>query len=186
MRRSIHPTKARRITTRRPAAERSTPVRLTVNRVIAANAAPHGTEVEVDVGLSRDRRSVVVQVKSQDRGLLCTIRGKLGYFRYRSSGCLVLCINLVDMLMNPGQPEMALEEVKRRAADRVIEVVEDVVKASSPTPVLVKVGNFSPLPLSGEELMEGPLLVMSTIRREVLCLLNRVKLDNLLVSSFRG
>ena len=81
--------------------------------------------------------------------------------------------------------EMALEEVKRRAADRVIEVVEDVVKASSPTPVLVKVGNFSPLPLSGEELMEGPLLVMSTIRREVLCLLNGVKLDNLLVSPFR-
>ena len=162
------------------------PLGLTVNRVIAANAVRHGTEVEVDVGLARDRRSVVVQVKSQDRGLLSDINGKLGYFRYGNSGCLVFCINLVDMLVNLGPPGRALEEVKRRAADRVIEVVEDVVKASSPTPVLVKVGNFSPLPLSGEELMEGPLLVMSTIRREVLCLLNRVKLDNLLVSQFRG
>ena len=134
----------------------------------------------------RDKRSVVVQVKSQDHGLLCAIRGKLGYFRYGSSGCLVFCINLVDMLMNLRQPEMALEEVKRRAADRVIEVIEDVVKAVDPTPVLVKVGNFGPLPLSAGGLVEGPLLVMSTIRHEVLYLLNGVKLDNLLVSPFRG
>ena len=134
----------------------------------------------------RDRLSVVVQVKSQDRGLLCTIKGKLGYFRYGSSGCLVFCINLVDILVNLGPSERALEEVKRRAADRVIEAVEDVVKAVDSIPVLVKVGDFSPLPLSAGELMEEPLLVMSTIRREVLCLLNRVKLDNLLVSSFRG
>ena len=151
-----------------------------------ANAVRHDTEVEVDVGLSRDSRSVVVQVKSQDRGLLCGMKGKLGYFRYGSSSCLVFCINLVDMPMNLRPPERALEEVKRRAADRVIEVVEDVVKASSPTPVLVKVGDFSPLPLSAVGLMEGPLLVMSTIRHEVLDLLNGVKLDNLLVSPFRG
>ena len=45
-----------------------------------ANAVHHGTEVEVDV--VKGQRSVVVQVKSQNRGLLCTIRGKLGYFRY--------------------------------------------------------------------------------------------------------
>ena len=88
--------------------------------------------------------------------------------------------------MDLGQPEMALEEVKKRTADKVIEVVEDVVKASSPTPVLVKVGNFGPLLLSAVGLMGGPLLVMSTIRGEVLYLLNRVKLDNLLVSPFRG
>ena len=186
MRSGAHPTKAGRITTRRPAAERPVPLGLTVNRVIAANAAHHNTEVEVDVSLSRDRRSVVVQVKSQNRRLLCDIKGKLGYFRYGNSGCLVFCINLVDMLVNLGPPGRALEEVKRRAADRVIEVVEDVVKASSPTPVLVKVGNFSPLLLSAGELMEEPLLVMSTIRGEVLYLLNGVELDNLLVSSFRG
>ena len=151
-----------------------------------ANAVRHNTEVEVD--LARDGRSVVVQVKSQNRRLLYAIRDKLGYFRYGNSGCLVFCINLVDMLMNLYQvpPESALEEVKRRAADKVIEVIEDVAKASSPTPVLVKVGNFSPLLLSAEGLMEEPLPVMSTIRREVLYLLIRVKLDNLLVSSFRG
>ena len=34
---------------RRPAAEVLTPVRLTVNRVIMANAVPHNTGVEVDV-----------------------------------------------------------------------------------------------------------------------------------------
>ena len=96
----------------------------------------------------------------------------------------MLCINLVDMPMKLGPPEMALEDAKRRAADRVIEVIEDVVKASSPTPVLVKVGNFSPLPLSA--LMEEPLLVISRFRDEVLDLLNGVKLDNLLVTSFRG
>ena len=186
MGRGAHPTKAGRTTTRRPAAERPTPVGSTVNRVIAANAAPHGTEVEVDVDLSRDRRSVVVQVKSQDRELLCAIRGKLGYFKFGNSCCLVFCINLVDMPMNLRPPEMALEEVKKRAADRVIEVVEGVVKASSPIPVLVKVGDFSPLPLSAGGLMGGPLLVMSSIRRGVLYLLNGVKPDNLLVSSFRG
>ena len=82
--------------------------------------------------------------------------------------------------------ERALEEVKGRAADRVIEVVEDVVKASSPTPVLVEVGNFSPLLLSAEELMEEPLLVMSRLRGEVLDLVNGVELDNLLVRQFRG
>ena len=134
----------------------------------------------------KDRRSIVVQVKSQDRKLLCNIKGKLGYFRHGNSGCLVLCINLVDMLMDLRPSERALEEVKRRAADRVIEVVEDVVKASSPTPVLVKVGDFGPLPLPAGGLMEEPLLVMSTIRHEVLYLLNGVKLDNLLVSPFRG
>ena len=134
MRRSVHPTKAERITTRRSAAERPVPLGLPVNRVIAANAVHHGTEVEVDVGLSRDRRSVVVQVKSQDRRLLCDIKGKLGYFRFGNSGCLVFCINLVDMPMNLYQvpPEMALEKVKKRAADRVIEAVEDVVKAVDP------------------------------------------------------
>ena len=90
--------------------------------------------------------------------------------------------------MNPGQlsPEMALEEVKRRAADRVIEVIERVVKASSLTPVLVKVGNFGPLPLPAEELMEEPLRAMSRLRHEVFYLLNGVKLDNLLVRQFRG
>ena len=90
--------------------------------------------------------------------------------------------------MNPGQLslEMVLEEAKKRTADRVIEVVKEVVTASGPVPVLVKVGNFDPLLLSAVGLMEGPLPVMSTIRREVLYLLNRVKLDNLLVSSFSG
>ena len=78
MRRGTHPTKARRVTTRRPATERLVPLGSTVNRVIMANAVPHGTEVEVDVDLSRDRRSVVVQVKSQNRGLLCAIMGRIG------------------------------------------------------------------------------------------------------------
>ena len=64
MRRGTHPTKAGRITTRRPAAEGSTPVGLTANHVIMTDTAHRGTEVEVDVGLARDRRSVVVQVKS--------------------------------------------------------------------------------------------------------------------------
>ena len=86
--------------------------------------------------------------------------------------------------MNLGQPERALEEVKRRAADRVIEVIKEVVTASTPVPVLVKVGNFSPLPLSA--LMEEPLLVMSRLRDEMPYLLNGVKPDNLLVSQFRG
>ena len=94
MRRGTHPTKAGRITTRRPAAERPVPLGLTVKRVIMTDTAHRGTEVEVDVGLSRDRLSVVVQVKSQDRGLLCNIKGKLGYFRFGNSGCLVFCINL--------------------------------------------------------------------------------------------
>ena len=62
MRRSVRPTKAERITTKRPAAERPVPVGLTVNRVIMTDTAHHNTEVEVDVGLSRDRRSVIVQV----------------------------------------------------------------------------------------------------------------------------
>ena len=186
MRRSVHPTKAGRMTTRRPAAERPAPVGLTVNHVIMTDTAPRGTEVEVDVGLSKDRRSVVVQVKSQDRRLLCTIRGKLGYFRFGNSGCLVFCINLVDMLVDLRPPGRALEEVKGRATDKVIEVLKGVVTASSPVPVLIKVGNFIPLLLSAVGLMEEPLLVMSTIRREVLCLLNGVKLDNLLVSPFRG
>ena len=186
MRRGTHPTKAERITTRRSAAERQVPLGLTVNRVIMTNAAHNGTEVEVDVGLARDRRSVVVQVKSQDRKLLCNIKGKLGYFRFGNSGCMVFCINLVDMLVDLRPSERALEEVKGRAADRVIEAVERVVTASSLTPVLVKVGNFSPLLLSAEELMEGPLRAMYTIRHEVLYLLNGVKPDNLLVSQFRG
>ena len=184
MRKSVRPTKARRITTRRSAAERLTPVGLTVNRVIEANAVHHGTGVEVDVGFSRDNRSVVVQVKSQNLRLLCDIKGKLGYFRFGNSGCLVFCIKFGVQLMNLVPLERALEEVKRRVTDKVIEVIEDVVKASSPTPVLVKVGNFSPLPLSA--LMEEPLLVISRFRDEVLDLLNGVKLDNLLVTSFRG
>ena len=48
MRRSVHPTKAGRITTRRPAAEVLTPVGLTAKRVIAANAVHRGTKIEVD------------------------------------------------------------------------------------------------------------------------------------------
>ena len=135
MRRSVRPTKAERITTRKPAAEVSTPVGLPVNRVIAANAVHHGTEVEVDVSLSRDRRSVVVQVKSQNRRLLCDIKGKLGYFRFGNSGCLVFCINLVDMPINLRPLGRALDDVKRRIEDRVIEVVKEVATASSPTPV---------------------------------------------------
>ena len=81
-------------------------------------------------------------------------------------------------------PESALEEVKKRAADRVIEVVEGVVKAVDPVPMLVKVGDFSPLPLSA--LMEGPLLVMSRLRDEVPYLLNGVELGSLLIDQFRG
>ena len=81
-------------------------------------------------------------------------------------------------------PERVLEEVKRRAADRVIEVVEGVVTASSPVPVLVEVGYFSPLPLSA--VMEEPLWAISRLRDEVLYLLNGAKLDNLLVSQFQG
>ena len=50
--------------------------------------------------------------------------------------------------MNLRPSERALEEVKRRVTDRIIEVVEGVVTASSPVPVLVKVWNFNPLPLS--------------------------------------
>ena len=88
--------------------------------------------------------------------------------------------------MDLRQPDRALEEVKRRVTDKVIEVLKGVVTASSPTPVLVKVENFGPLLLSAGELVEEPLLVMSTIRGEVLYLLNGVNPDNLLVSSFRG
>ena len=80
----------------------------------------------------------------------------------------------------------ALEDAKRRVADRVIEVVGGIVTASSPTPVLVKVGDFNPLLLSAGGLMEEPLLVMSRLRGEVLDLPNGVEPDNLLVSSFRG
>ena len=116
--------------------------------------------------------------------LLCTIRGKLGYFRFGNSGCLVFCINLVDMLMNLRPSERALEEVKRRVTDKVIEVLKGVVTASSPTSVLVKVGDFGPLLLSA--LTKEPLRAISSIRHEVLYLLNGVKPDNLLVTSFRG
>ena len=87
-------------------------------------------------------------------------------------------------LMNLGQPESALEEVKRRVTDKVIEVLKGVVTASSPTPVLVKVENFGPLPLSA--LMEEPLRAISRLRDKMPYLLNGVKPDNLLVSQFRG
>ena len=69
---------------------------------------------------------------SQDRRLLCGMKGKLGYFRFGNSGCLVFCINLVDILVNLGPSERALEEVKRRVTDKVIEVIKDAVTASSP------------------------------------------------------
>ena len=94
----------------------------------------------------------------------------------------MLCINLVDMLVDLGPPGRALEDVKRRAADRVIEVVKGVVTASTPVAVLVKVGDFNPLLLSGEELMKELSRAMSRLRDEVPYLLNGVKLDNLLVS----
>ena len=68
----------------------------------------------------------------------------------------MFCINLMDMPMNLRPSERALEEVKRRAADRIIEVVKEVVTASGPGPVLVKVGNFGPLLLSAGGPMEDP------------------------------